>query len=109
VVNTSDGSNLMSPLVIKLVQGVPIAVIGAVLEQTPTIVTPTGVAGLTFLDEADAINAYVPGLKAAGIHPIVVTIHQGGFQPSYSGPTRPMAALSSGPEILDIINRLDDE
>jgi 5'-nucleotidase len=109
VVNTSDGSNLLPPLVIKLVQGVPIAVIGAVLKQTPTIVTPTGVAGLSFLDEADAINAYVPGLKAAGIHTIIVTIHQGGFQSSYNGPTNPAAVLSSGPEITDIVNRLDDE
>ena len=31
--------------------------IGEVLESTPTIVTPTGVAGLTFQDEADAANA----------------------------------------------------
>ena len=30
--------------------------IGEVLKETPTIVTPTGVAGLTFQDEADAAN-----------------------------------------------------
>jgi 5'-nucleotidase len=109
VVNTADGSNLVPPLVIKIVQGVPIAIIGAVLESTPTIVTPTGVAGLTFLDEPTAINSYIPGLKAAGIHTIIVTIHQGGFQTSYTGPTNPSATLSSGPEITDIVNRLDDE
>jgi len=51
----------------------------------------------------------VPGLKAAGIHTIIVTIHQGGFQSSYTGPTNPAATLSSGPEITDIVNRLDDE
>ena len=34
-----------------------IGIIGEVLEATPTIVTPTGVAGLTFQDEADAANA----------------------------------------------------
>src|SRR5262249_38598253 len=79
------------------------------LEQTPTIVTPTGVAGLNFLDEADAINSYVPGLKAMGIHTIVVTIHQGGFQTNYEGPTDTTKAPPTGPEILDIINRLDDE
>jgi 5'-nucleotidase len=109
VVNTADGSNLVPPLVIKIVQGVPIAIIGAVLQSTPTIVTPTGVAGLTFLDEPTAINSYIPGLKAAGIHTIIVTIHQGGFQTSYTGPTNPAATLSSGPEITDIVNRLDDE
>jgi 5'-nucleotidase len=44
-----------------------------------------------------------------GVHTIVVTIHQGGFETSYTGPTKPTATLSSGPEILDIVNRLDDE
>src|SRR5262249_23720461 len=81
----------------------------AVLKGTPTIVTPTGVAGLNFLDEADAINSYVPGLKAMGVHTIIVTIHQGGFQNSYTGPTNPTATLSSGPQTTPIVNRLDDE
>jgi len=109
VIDEISGQPLMAPLVVKRVKGVPIAFIGAVLKQTPTIVTPAGVAGLQFLDEADAINSYLPGLKAMGVRSIVVTIHQGGFQTSYNGPTRPTAALTSGPEILDIINRLDDE
>jgi 5'-nucleotidase len=100
---------LVPPYVIKKVHGIPVAFIGAVLKDTPTIVTPTGVAGLEFLDEAAAINAVVPGLVAAGVHAIVVTIHQGGFQTSYTGPTRTGVALSSGPEIQDIVNRLDDE
>ena len=33
-----------------------IGFIGEVLQETPTIVTPTGVAGLTFEDEAAAAN-----------------------------------------------------
>src|SRR6478609_6710366 len=109
VIDDVTGQPLLAPLVVKQVKGVPVAFIGAVLKGTPTIVTPTGVAGLTFLDEAVAINSYVPALKAMGVHAIVVTIHQGGFQTSYNGPTDPTKTLSSGPEILDIINRLDDE
>ena len=103
------GQPIIAPYVIKTVRGVPVAFIGAVLKGTPNIVTPTGVAGLTFLDEATAINSYVPELKALGVHAIVVTIHQGGFQSSYTGPTRAAATLTSGPEILDIVSRLDDE
>jgi len=38
-----------------------------------------------------------------GVHAIVVTIHQGGFQTSYTGPTRTGATLSSGPEIQGIV------
>jgi 5'-nucleotidase len=100
---------LVPPYVVKMVRGIPVAFIGAVLRGTPSIVTPTGVAGLEFLDEPTAINSYVSELKAQGVRAIVVTIHQGGFQASYTGATRATAALSSGPEIADIVNRLDDE
>jgi len=99
------------PYVIKKAGKERIGVVGAVLRQTPTIVTPSGVAGLEFLDEADAINRYVKQLKRQGIRSIVVTIHQGAFQQSYDGQTSPTAVIkpADGPEILDIISRLDDE
>ena len=57
-----------------------IAFIGMTLKATPTIVTPTGVAGLEFLDEAATVNALVPKLRKQGIEAIVVLVHQGGFQ-----------------------------
>jgi 5'-nucleotidase len=41
--------------------------IGEVLQSTPTIVTPTGVAGLTFQDEADAANKAVADLADKGV------------------------------------------
>ena len=44
-----------------------IGVIGAVLKETPTIVTPTGVAGVRFLDEADAINRRSGAAQARGV------------------------------------------
>jgi 5'-nucleotidase len=108
VVDAVTGQPILPPYVVKRVRGVPVAFIGAVLKDTPTIVTPTGVAGLKFLDEADAINSYVPELKAMGVHAIVVTIHQGGTQTSYTGPTKATATLNGAP-ILDILKRLDDE
>ena len=83
--------------------------IGAVLKETPTIVTPSGVAGLQFVDEANAINAAVAQLKRQGIRTIVVTIHQGLRQaPTYEGPTDPDIQGLSGP-IVDIVKRLHDE
>jgi 5'-nucleotidase len=51
--------------------------IGLTLKETPTLVTPAGVAGLTFADEAETINALVPRLRAEGADAIVVLIHQG--------------------------------
>jgi 5'-nucleotidase len=59
-----------------------VGIIGEVLEETPTIVTPAGVAGLTFLDEADAANAAVKRLKEEGVKTFVLVIHQGGAQTS---------------------------
>ena len=56
---------------------VRIGFIGLTLRDTATLVQPSGVAGLTFADEADSINALVPRLRAAGADAIVVLIHQG--------------------------------
>jgi 5'-nucleotidase len=56
--------------------------IGMTLKDTPSIVTPTGVIGLTFSDEAATVNALVPKLRALGVEAIVVVVHQGGFQGS---------------------------
>jgi 5'-nucleotidase len=109
VVNTSTGKTLLPPYTIKMANGIPIGVIGAVLKETPTIVTPSGVAGLQFVDEANAINAAVAQLKRQGVRTIVVTIHQGLRQaPTYEGPTNPDIQGLTGP-IVDIVKRLNDE
>jgi len=108
VIDNSTGKPLLKPYVIKRVQGMPVAFIGAVLEQTPSIVTPTGVAGLSFIDEAEAINQYVPELRNMGVRSIVVTIHQGSRQRFYAGPTLQEPGSLDG-SIADIVNRLDDE
>lgn len=107
VLDTKRGATLFPPHVIKLVSGVRIGVIGAVLRATPTMVIAGGVDQLRFLDEATAINKSVKQLQKQGIETIVVTIHQGGAQAPYEGPTRPDAA---GPTegIPPIIDKLDD-
>ncbi|HKY35521.1 MAG TPA: 5'-nucleotidase C-terminal domain-containing protein [Polyangiaceae bacterium] len=109
VIERATGQPLLRPFVVKQTHGVKLGFIGAVLEQTPTIVTPTGVAGLDFIDEADAINTQAQALKELGVRAQIVTIHQGGFQTNYVGPTRPASMLTGGPEIQDIVSRLDDE
>lgn len=108
VVDAQTGKPILPPFVLKHVNGVRIAFIGAVLKQTPTIVTPTGVAGLKFLDEADSINRYVKLLRRVGIHTFIVVIHQGGTQTSYQGPTQP-GGLLNGQDIVNIVSRLDDD
>ena len=92
-IDDATGQPLLPPYVIKRFEDVPVAFIGLTLKDTPSIVTPTGVAGLTFRDEVATVNALVPGLRAQGVEAIVVLIHEGGFPsggpnecPSISGP-----------------------
>jgi 5'-nucleotidase len=80
-VRTEDGNTLFAGHAIRSfgsgAREVKVGLIGLTLRDTSTLVTPTGVAGLTFADEADSINALVPRLKADGADAIVVLIHQG--------------------------------
>lgn len=109
VVDEKTGKPILPPFVIKQVKGIRIAFIGAVLKETPTIVTPGGVAGLKFLDEADSINRYVRWLrKTEGVRTFIVLIHQGGWQTTYEGPTQPGGPIS-GQEIVNIVSRLDSD
>jgi 5'-nucleotidase len=85
---------------------IKIGFLGEVLESTPTIVTPTGVAGLTFQDEADAANRVVPKLKRRGVKTIVLVIHEGGFQ-SGAAVLNGCAGNLVGSPIEDIAKRLD--
>ena len=84
---------------------VTVGLIGLTLKGTAQIVSPGGIAGLTFADEADTINALVPGLKARGADVVVVLIHQGGVQAEPSGPND-CVGLSG--DIRPILDRLDD-
>jgi 5'-nucleotidase len=111
VVDEVTNRPIIAPYIIKQIAGIPIAFVGAVLKDTPTIVTPTGVAGLKFLDEADAANSYVPEIKAQGVKTIVLLIHQGGSQTSYTTATNTALTNSAlnGPDILSVVTRLDSE
>jgi 5'-nucleotidase len=79
--------------------------IGEVLEATPTIVTPAGVAGLTFQDEADAANRAVAKLERRGVDTSVLVIHEGGFQTTAA--LNGCAGNLAGSAIADIASRLD--
>ena len=76
------------------------------LEATPTIVTPTGVAGLTFQDEADAANRAVRQLQRKGVKTSVLVIHEGGFQTGTAA-LNGCAGNLAGSAIAEIASRLD--
>ena len=104
IVNETTNATVFPAYKITYVQGVPIGFIGVALKDTPSIVTPSGVKGLKFLDEAGTINEYVKKLKKMGVKTIVVIIHDGGYQKGLYNESRNM----SGP-ILDVVNASDDE
>ncbi|MDP9604979.1 UNVERIFIED_ORG: 5'-nucleotidase [Variovorax paradoxus] len=83
---------------------VKVAFIGMTLKGTPNIVTPAGVAGLTFKDEADTANALIPQLKSQGADAIVVVIHEGGTT-TVGYNDKSCTGLSG--DILPILNKLD--
>ena len=94
---------------------VRVAFIGLTLRETPTLVTPSGIEGLTFTDEAETINALVPRLRREGADAIVVLIHQGAALPgprftprtATVEPTPSCAAMEG--DLMPILARLDPE
>ena len=104
---TAAGGTLFPASAIKTfgegARQVRIGVIGLTLKGTPLLVTPSGIAGLTFEDEADTINAEVPKLKAHGADAVIVLIHQGG---KTSGAPDPNGCNGFAGEILPIVSRL---
>jgi 5'-nucleotidase len=99
----ATGKTLFPAYAIRSFQGARVAFIGMTLKDTPQIVTPAGVAGLTFNDEVQTVSALVPQLKAQGVNSIVVIIHQGGQQ---TGGTFNTCQGFNG-EIVPIIGALD--
>lgn len=112
VIDNATGRPLFPAYGVKRFPGsdgrpISIGFIGEVLQSTPTIVTPTGVQGLTFEDEATAANKAAKDLADEGVHIPVLVIHQGGFQSS--SPTGPngCAGNLAGSDIEAIAKKLD--
>jgi 5'-nucleotidase len=101
-IEKSGGKTIFPSYEIKQFEGIPVAFIGLTLKGTPNIVSPPGVAGLEFKDEAETVNALVPELKARGVEAIVVLIHEGGFP---TGDYNECPGIS-GP-IVDIVKKFD--
>lgn len=102
----ANQSSLLPRSVIIPVAGVRIGVVAAVTAETPSIVPAGATADLQFLPEVAAINAEVKKLQTAGVHAIVVVLHEGLTQ--YS---QPVQAVLDTPDVagrlLGLIKGLD--
>ena len=97
------GRTIFPGVSIRHYDGVPVAFIGMTLQGTPTIVTPSGVEGLAFADEAHTVNSLVPKLQRRGVEAIVVLLHEGG---SSDGGQNDCGTGLTGP-IAEITAQLD--
>jgi 5'-nucleotidase len=101
-IETRTGKPILPPYEIRTFDGIPVAFIGLTLRGTAGIVSPAGIAGLQFNDEAETVNALVPELRARGVEAIVVLIHEGGLP---TGSYNECPGIS-GP-IVDIVKKFD--
>jgi 5'-nucleotidase len=95
VLDAGTGEPMLPPIqVFATPDGTRVALIGVVTGTTPTIVAPTGITDVEFIDEAGAVNRYVPELQAEGIEAIGVLVHEGGEATGPRPWTRPAATSS---------------
>ena len=102
---TETKQPLLPPYAIHKVQGVEVGFIGMTLENTPSVVTPSGVAGLEFTDEAATANKYAAELQAQGVEAIVVLLHEGGSQ---TGATNVNGCTGMTGPITQIVPQMTD-
>ncbi len=105
VMDQRSAKTLLPAYAIKTLSGVKIAFIGLTLKDTPSVVTPAGVAGLDFKDEVQTVNALVPELRRKGATVIVVLIHQGGQTTAKKVLDKSCPGFSG--EIVDLVDRFD--
>ncbi|MDR2380639.1 MAG: 5'-nucleotidase C-terminal domain-containing protein, partial [Bifidobacteriaceae bacterium] len=60
------------------IDGVKVGVIGVVTQETPSLVSPAGVAGIDFGDQVDAVNRVAAQLKEGGLADVIVAEYHDG-------------------------------
>jgi 5'-nucleotidase len=107
VVSRETGEPMLPPYqVFTAPTGLQLALIGVVTDTTPSIVTPGGISDVEFLDEAEAVNRWVPELQAQGIEAIGVLVHEGGEATGPAAPDPNGCDTLTGP-VVDINEATD--
>ena len=105
VVDTASGKTLFPAYSIRNLGGVKVGFIGMTLKDTPSVVTPAGVAGLRFDDEVETVKKLIPEMRAKGATVFVVLIHQGGSTQAKTVMDKSCPGFFG--DILDLSDRLD--
>jgi len=104
VLDSATGKPFMPAYRVEDVKGVKVGVVGAVLQGTASVAVASAIAGLDFIDEAEAINKALPAMRADGAKVFVALIHEGGK--TDESPDQPgCKGLTGG--VVDIVKKLD--
>ncbi|WP_233567071.1 bifunctional 2',3'-cyclic-nucleotide 2'-phosphodiesterase/3'-nucleotidase [Cohnella endophytica] len=95
----ADGKPILDAYKVLEVGGAKIGFIGVVTNITPSIVKAESIKGITFTEQAPAVNKAVKELQAKGIHTIVILAHDP-FEGTGDAPTG---------EVVDLANSVDDD
>ncbi|MCY4726293.1 bifunctional UDP-sugar hydrolase/5'-nucleotidase [Nocardioides sp. STR2] len=93
--DVSDGGTWMTTM-----NGVNVGFVGAVTEDLPALVSPSGIADIYVDDIVDTVNQGAADLKADGADIVVMLIHEGASSEN-------IAALSDGSAFAQIVAGVD--
>jgi 5'-nucleotidase len=104
VKDSATGEQLVPAWRIEEVKGVKLGLVGVVLQGTASVAVSSAIAGLSFGEEASAINKAIAQMRAQGAQAFVVLIHEGGS--TTDSPLAPNCTNLKGP-VVDIVKQLD--
>ncbi|KQO42017.1 5'-nucleotidase C-terminal domain-containing protein [Aeromicrobium sp. Leaf245] len=92
------------------VGGLDVAVVGAVTEETPSLVSPSGISDIEFTDPVEAVNDTVAELEASATPPdvVVAAYHEGAGAGTPDGATLEQEVAAGG-AFADIVQKTDAE
>lgn len=80
VVRERTGRTVLPGTWVTKVKGIKVGYIGMTLEDTPTLVSQSGIKGIEFRDEVQTANRAARDLRRRGVETIIVLLHEGGLQ-----------------------------
>jgi 5'-nucleotidase len=104
VFDTASGKLLVPGWRIEEVKGVKVGIVGAALQDTPSVAIASALAGLSFGDEAQNINQAITQMRARGAKVFVVLIHNGGH--TDEAPDQPGCSQLKG-HVVDVVKKID--
>jgi 5'-nucleotidase len=110
VVDKTTGEPLLPAYETFTVSGLDVAVVGAITEETPSLVSPGGIANVAFTDPVDAVNKTVTELEASADAPdvIVAAYHEGAGAGLAENATLEQEVAEGG-AFADIVTKTDKD